>query len=299
MLTDIEIRKLRDAGLSNVKIAELANTSEASIRRSLKRTGYTPESKVAMLKPTLDVLVDQEVPLLSFGDVMITADWHIPVYNEDLVNEMITTAAHEGIENLVIAGDYFNFDSLSRFDTKDVTKLEVEWREGTSVMREVLKTFNTVYFVRGNHDFRLVRALGFSIPFDEAMRLVFAGLGDDIDRMVFTGLDHMWVVPTSDADRNDWFYVCHPEAYSKIPLSTPRALIPKFNSHVVAAHAHHCAVGYGMDGYHVACEAGGLYDQTKITYLTRTTTYPTWAPGYAWIKDGKLSVRSAGWTAYA
>lgn len=284
-----------EARMTNDAIASALDTSEASVRRALRKAGYY--NRASVLDATTEALSVIENPLEIVGDCVITADWHVPVYDVDFVNTMYETAQRHGIKTLVIGGDFFNFDSISRFDIKDVTRLDVEWLEGVNAMDTALSVFDRVVLIKGNHDERLTRALGFKMSFDQAMKLVFAGMDDDkLERLTITGLDHCWVRPYADAPDTERFYVCHPTTYSRIPLSTPRALIPKFESHVIAAHAHHCAVGYGMDGHHIAAEAGGLFDRGKVSYLLSSNTFPTWAQGFSYVLDGQFYVTSPGWS---
>lgn len=285
-----------DAGESNRQIGRRFGVDESTVRRALDSIGY----KRSLIP--IDVTADEgrfefdiDVPLVHQGDIMITADWHIPLYDPHYVNEMIRTARAEELTSLAIAGDFFNFDSLSRYDPKQTDAgLERELSEGAEVMKVLLDTFDTIYYIWGNHDARLHNALGFKLQFKEAMKMVFGSLGDEaLDHMKFTNLDHMWI---EDGYRDTSWYVCHPQAYTSVPLSGARKIASKVNANVITAHSHHCAVGYGVDGEKVVVEGGGLFDKNKTAYLRRTTTYPTWVQGYSWIKDGRLNVSSPDWS---
>lgn len=224
---------------------------------------------------------------------MVTADWHIPVYDHAYVNEMITTARALNITKLVIGGDFFNFDALSQYDPKQTDAgLEREYYEGNAVMRVLLETFDEIIFIWGNHDGRLSKALGFKMRFAEAMRMVFGMLGEEaLDRIQFSNLDHMIVHSGGKS-----FYVAHPANYNSVPLASARKLANKTNMNVITAHSHHAAVGYAEDGVKVVAEAGGLFDRTKTAYLQRSTTFPTWSQGYLWIDNGHLNLESPGWS---
>jgi hypothetical protein len=160
------------------------------------------------------------------------------------------------------------------------------------VMRTLLETFDNIWYLWGNHDDRLTRALGFAIQFREAMKLTFGELGSEaLKRITFTNLDHIWIGEEGEAR----WYVCHPGNYTRVPLSTARTLATKYNASVITAHSHHCAVGYSIDGARVVAEIGGLFDRHKTGYLQRSSTFPTWAQGYGFLNRGKLSVQSPGW----
>ncbi len=281
---------------SNRSLGRRFGVDESTVRRALDSIGYQRD-----LIPTEGPSWDErfniilDTPLTHTGDLMITADWHIPLYDPEYVNEMIRTARAESLDTLCIAGDFFNFDALSAYSPKQESAgLEKELGEAVAVMRVLLETFDTIYFLWGNHDARMHTALGFKLQFSTAMKQVFGILGDEaLERIVFTNLDHMWVY---DGNGGVPWYVCHPQNYTRSPLSSATKLASKVNANVITAHSHHCAVGYGVDGQKVVAEAGGLFDRTKTAYLQRSTTFPTWVQGYAWLKGGKLNVTSPGWS---
>jgi hypothetical protein len=278
---------------SNVRVGKSLGISEASVRRGLDTVGYKRHLIPVDLgfDDRFDIVLDR--PLLHEGNVMVTADWHIPLYDPDYVNEMILTARKHGLTDLILAGDFFNFDSLSSYDPKQHTAgLDVELREAAAVMRVLLETFDHIYYLWGNHDARMHRALGHALEFRVAMKTVFGILGDEaLDRITFTNLDHMWI---DVGDEYPW-YVCHPKSYTSVPLSGAIKLASKMNAHVITAHSHHCAVGHGTDGRKIVAEIGGLFDKSKTAYLQRTTNFPTWQQGFAYLLDGKLNVSSPGW----
>lgn len=283
-----------DKGWSNRKIARHFDVDESTVRRGLSSIEYQRH-----LIPLLDTedeerfRIELDRPLHFEGDIMVTADWHIPLYDPQYVNEMIQVARQEDLRTLCIAGDFFNFDALSQYDPKQSDAgLERELNEAVAVLRVLLESFDSIYYLWGNHDARMHRALGFALQFREAMTMVFGILGAEaLDRVIFTNLDHMWV----DAGSENAWYICHPKNYASVPLNNARRLASKFNANVITAHSHHCAVGYGPDGEKVVAEIGGLFDKSKTAYLQRTTTFPTWQQGYAYLKNGVLNVTSPGW----
>jgi len=239
--------------------------------------------------------IDLDVPITIEGKtVTITADWHIPLHSEEWINRMMKTSMEHDSEVLLVAGDWFNFDSLSSYDPKQNSAgLELELETGRAMMEAMLQIFPEVVYLWGNHDARLHRSLGYKIRFDNAMRTVFGELGSDaLSRIQFSSLDHCWI----QTPRGTW-YVCHPQAYSSVPLATGRKMAPIHPSkHIITAHSHHCAVGYAPDGVSVVAEAGGLFDATKTAYLQRATTFPRWQNGYGILEDdGSFHLHSAGW----
>jgi predicted phosphodiesterase len=285
-----------EQNLSNRKIAEKFGVNESTIRRGLASMRVTRH-----LLPTdppvaerLNIEWDKPIVVPKNDRYAITADWHIPLYDAEYANKFLQDSRARGITKLIIAGDFFNFDALSMYEPKqELGGLEAEVAEAGMVMHTLLQSFDTVYFLWGNHDARLHKALGFAMKFQEAMKLVFGPLDrEELDRIRFTNLDHMWV---GDEDEEGRWYICHPGSYTRVPLSTARTLSTKYECNVITAHSHHCAVGYGINAKNVVAEIGGLFDREKTGYLQRTTTYPTWAQGYAFLDEGRLYVQSPGW----
>jgi len=280
-----------EQGLSNRKIGDKLGVNESTIRRGLATMRI--QRHLVPTDPTvtdrLKLQIDDPIRLPVSKTYAITADWHIPLYDPEYVNVFIKDARDRDIRSLILAGDYFNFDALSQYAPKqEGAGLEGELAEAESVMRVLLESFDDIYYLWGNHDARLHKALGFTIQFREAMKLVFGALGTEaLKRITFTNLDHLWI-------GEEW-YVCHPANYTRIPLSTARALSTKYECNVITAHSHHCAVGYGINGANVVAEIGGLFDRHKTGYLQRSTTFPTWAQGYAFLTEGRLTVQSPGW----
>lgn len=238
--------------------------------------------------------VSVEQPIKLKGDAVITADWHIPLYDAEYANKMILQARKEKIKTLIIAGDFFNHDALSQYFPKQANaNLEFEWKEATSVMTALTRSFDKIIFLYGNHDARLSKALGYTIPFAQAMGMVFGKLGKDVlQKVQFTNLDHCFL----RSGRKTTYFICHPNSYSTVPLATSRKLASKTSGlSIITAHAHHCAVGFGPSGDQVVAEIGGLFDKGATAYLKRTTTHPEWVQGYGIVRDGILRVYSPLW----
>lgn len=275
----------RRLGYTNQQMADEYGVHERTIRKWMAATPKLPEM------PHFDL----DVPItISNKAITITADWHIPLHSDLWIERMMRTSMENNSEVLVVAGDWFNFDSLSQYDPKqDTAGLTLELEIGRAMMSAMLEIFPEVVYIWGNHDARLHKSLGYKMQFDNAMRTVFGELGTDaLSRIQFSPLDHCWV----QTPRGAW-YVCHPQAYSSVPLGTARKMAPIWPANnIITAHSHHCAVGYAPDGVSVVSEAGGLFDATKTAYLQRSTTFPRWQNGFATIdKAGTYHLYSEGW----
>jgi predicted phosphodiesterase len=281
---------LAEIGKSNVQIALELGVDESSVRRGLRKAGYT-RGRISPLGLTISEGDFLDQPIRHYGAVAVTADWHIPLVDYEYANGFLEHAADEGYTTLAIAGDFFNHDALSAFDYKQASAdLETELAEANHIMRLLCQQFEKIIFVWGNHDARFHKALQYKISFRHAMRMCFGELGDELlSKIEFSNLDHFWV--------NDNTYICHPKNYAQQPLANARKLAAKMQANVITAHSHHAAMGYDVSGQFVCVEAGGLFDASRTAYLQRSTTFPTWRQGYCLIDDdGHISMFTPQWS---
>lgn len=289
---------LKESGWTNQAIADKFGTSEASVRRGLHKAGYRPYMIPSYARAKLDAKLESPLVLDvgKLGPGAVTADWHHPLADYDLINAFLDHAESIGATNwLVVAGDWFNIDALSAFDFKDDANagLTKELYASNLVMDRVLQVFDKVFLSWGNHDARVHKALGYKVPFATAMRMMFTELDRKLlDRIELSNLDHLHI--DTPAGR---FTVCHPKTYSTQPLTTARKLAAKELSHIITGHSHHTAIGHDVSGEFVCAEIGGFFDADKTAYLQRTTTFPKWQNGYGFIdSDGLLTIEGKGWS---
>lgn len=290
--------ELREQGLNNYQIADQLGVSEAAVRRGLRKVSYRPYLIPGYARKTLDVMLEKplRIDVRKAGAGAVTADWHHPLADYDLINSFLDHAVDVGATNwLLVAGDWFNIDALSAFDSKDEknANLEQEFYGSNVTMERVLSVFDKVYLSWGNHDARVHKSLGYKVSFARAMRMMFADLDNDLlERVQLSNLDHVYIDTP-----NGPYYVCHPKSYNQAPLSTARKLAGLNLCHVITGHSHHTAIGHDPSGHFVCAEIGGFFDKEKTQYLQRTTTYPKWQNGYGIIDtDGFLNLEGQGWS---
>lgn len=285
---------MRDQGLSNVEIAKSLGVNEASVRRGLAAVHYNPHHMPLELMEDMSLLLDKPLShdVAALGGVVVTADWHHPLTDYALVNQLVDHASEIGAKYLIVAGDWWNLDAMSVFDAKqDTANLKRELSYSTAAMEKVASLFEKVYFTWGNHDNRFVKLLQYKLDFSKSMRLLFAELAPEIvDKIVFSNLDYMNILTP-----NGQYRVSHPKSYSRVPLYNPRNQASKFHMHALSGHTHHFALGFDMSGNYYAAELGGLHKKDTVEYLQRTTNYPVWNQGYAIVdKLGHLHMEGEG-----
>jgi hypothetical protein len=285
---------------TNYEIARHLGVDEASVRRGLAKptSGFhkhlVPTGVVTQLRRDLEKPIVLNSAELGAGAV--TADWHHPLTNYELVNTFIEQARDLKATNyLLVAGDWFNIDSLSQFDFKqEGADLESEMLGSTATIEALFKTFKRVIFSWGNHDARIHKTLGYKVSFARAMGMMFADLDPKLfKRISFTNLDHVYV----DTPARGRYLFAHPSSYNSVPLTSAIRLASKYLCHVLTGHSHHTALGYDRSGQFVVGELGGFFDAEQTQYLQRTTSFPRWTNGYGFLsKDGFLQMESEGWS---
>jgi predicted phosphodiesterase len=280
---------LAETGLTNIDIADKLGVGEASVRRGLRKAGFTRLLRPLPVTARSDDFLDK--PIRHYGPIAVSADWHIPLVDYAYANRFLEHVRSEEIRTLAIAGDFFNHDALSSFDYKQASaNLTTELREAQNIMESLVEQFDRILFIYGNHDARFTKALQYQLTFSASMRLCFGELGEEaLEKIEFSNLDHFWV--------NDSIYICHPKQYTQTPLTNARKLAAKVQASVITAHSHHAAIGYDVSGQFVCAEAGGLFDASKTAYLQRSTTFPTWRQGFALVDErSRISMYTPHWT---
>lgn len=284
-------------GESNRTQAIIWGVSEATIRRWKKQFDASLESGTNLSalskgaerarKALSEFTGNLPTPMEFYGSPMITGDIHIPVTSQLMTAHLFSKSYDNNLRTLILGGDTWHQDSLGRFDPKQTDHtLEQEFDIGRDYIAALLEWFETIYIIKGNHDDRFIRALGWKLDFVASMKLILGKVyKDNKDRFHLSNLDHMYVY----GKEGQKYYVNHPKAYSRTPLATGRALAAKHHCNIICAHAHHHAIGTDISGQYVVAEMGGLFDAEKQAYLREATTFPKQVNGLLWLDpNGRL-----------
>jgi hypothetical protein len=109
---------------------------------------YEP-TKLAKKDPTKDLAI---------------ADVHAPFHHEELLDKAIND--NLDAENLIIAGDFWDFYSKSYFRKTADIKFEYEFAVGYRLLRELSYKFKKVYLMLSNHDERFKKHIFNNVPTD-------------------------------------------------------------------------------------------------------------------------------------
>jgi predicted phosphodiesterase len=212
------------------------------------------------------------------GPVMVMADVHAPLFDPWWFNAALAKAKGMGAKTVVLAGDWWNMDSLSNYYPKQENAgWDTEYKISRALMALILRVFERAILIKGNHDVRVVKRSNYKLSFRQAMYGLFDGV-EGIERLEVTNLDHLWV----DSPAGMW-YICHPTAYNQQPCATASKLADLHHAHVMTAHSHCVGQATSQNGMYHLIETGGLFDKDRTQYLQNSTTYRKWVNGYAWL----------------
>jgi predicted phosphodiesterase len=162
--------------------------------------------------------------------IMVTADWHFPYHRSDLIENI--KKHKDEIEALVVGGDAFNNDSLSRFLGIGKESFEIELIKFYSFVkeiREVLPPCVKMIFIRGNHELRLYKAIAamqekglqqFINP--EVLSMLEDGftIYENGRKIYYPPIENLQYIPHWFCNINKELIICHPEENSKVNVKT-------------------------------------------------------------------------------
>lgn len=218
------------------------------------------------------------------GDCVITADFHCPAVSLKWVHRVIETGKMHNIKQLLIAGDFFDFDRLSYWlkqsNAEDTaTPLEAELRLASMVLERLETQYDTIHFVGGNHWLRLLKHITFSVSSRRLLGLVSRS---NDSRYKINEFFH-WIMI------DDKVRVTHPGKSRKSDYTLSRDLSYLHpDQWLVVAHRHRVNFGYTPNAIPML-EIGWMGDNERMRYIQHTdSTYYKWVNGFAYYKNGKL-----------
>ena len=236
------------------------------------------------------------------GDWMIFADGHCPFIHWPTLEKMVETAKRLKIKKLLLPGDWFDFEDLSKFDFGgDQVDTADELLVGRDLLHRLTKDFDEIHLTRGNHEERLIKFL------KRVKRLMMSN--DDLrkyERIVraekmqtadsawheykaFLTSDKVFIYNDAWCTINGKFRITHPSTMTNIPPNSEERLAYKHGMHIVGTHVHNFGIRVCMDGQKLAVRLGCGCDPEKIFYYNkRDTSNYKWVNGFAWVKNGKL-----------
>lgn len=285
--------KEKSNGKTYTQIAEKLGTTHCSVRSKYRKllkkiAKQHGRGKVNNIEDTyLEITKNKQAapidPLeLNIDECLVASDFHVPGEDEASVKALVRYAIQNKIKHLIIGGDFWHQDSVSRWALKDPNMtLAKELDRGIKLINYLSKYMN-LYFVKGNHDNRLCEAINFSLTFSEWMQSL---VGNKFNKTIFvTDFDYLYL---TSGDRT--FRVCHPKLYSRIKTSEVTKLAHDLHENVIMGHQHFFSLTTNKTGKFICIDSGCMCDIRLFLYKNASTTKcPEWENGFVHIKGGKV-----------
>lgn len=252
----------------------------------IHRSKYKPGIYTLMLDEARNPLI------IESDNVAITSDWHLPFYDNGLVNRLFDAAAEHGTTDLIIAGDFWDCDNYSKFTSMAESGMNIsqtftgETEEVKKMLGRILKIFTNVYICRGNHEKRWIDLNAGKIGMKQLFALARPSfMSEDAwdKRVRITTDDHINLIQNSQL----WL-CCHPRNFRITPLSVGRDLSAKHLCNVIVAHGHAFNHGRDRSGQFRVADGGGLFERSALDYTRETTCHPMTRSGFFILKGGEL-----------
>lgn len=213
---------------------------------------------------------------LDHKPTLIIADLHCPYHSLTAIDSALDTA-YGKCEQTIIAGDVFDFASVSRHSKAEIqARLETELEIAGRVLLHIAERA-PVYICNGNHDQRLASKLDVELRLS---RVINMALNGRIPKhpIVVTEYDYLFV--------GSEYVVGHLSNYSQTPGKIAAELAKKYQRHAFVGHDH--IVGFERAGTYIGASIGAMtYGDSHWYNTRRLNTFPQWQQGFAIIhKNG-------------
>ena len=288
------LQLLYKGGMSYREIADALGRDREGVRSKIRRingthtAGRGAEQEPAVSFPLGEAFEqrnDSAELVVENNNVLVAGDFHVPAESKKWVKKLLSYADEHAVEALIINGDFWNFDQISRWQMKDPElTLKAEIKRGIELVTLLAKKFKAVYFVCGNHDSRLPKALNYSLNFSDWMEALFSNLKN----VYYTNFDFLTLVSGTEQ-----FRVCHPQYYSRVKGSEVGRISHDLQENVIMAHQHYVSFATNKTGRYICIDGGCMCDQNAFYYKKSSTTkFPSWENAFVHVRSGKVHVVS-------
>jgi predicted phosphodiesterase len=283
-----QMRTLREDGKTFTQIAQAvgyasADTARGVYHRYLRERGLVNALPDWVGKRDLFLQRYDGIPILE-GDWLVLSDIHFPTTRWSLLDLALKFGVKHmkrGKRRVLLLGDVVNFDAVSTHP--HVTKpfpLSAELDMAADFLQELLKAYDQIVYVMGNHEDRLLKALSGAIYDHHFTTLLTRGLKS-------TKLTAALTTKARIRSAGVLWHCTHQRNYSILKNRVAAELALKVQANVVSAHQHHVSVGRDKFNRYTTIDCGGLFDQRYMAYAERTdSTAPTMCNGFVFIRSG-------------
>lgn len=244
----------------------LAVTLRSMLRRYSKVT--LPEPEPRLIAPVLTTPINS---------ALVIADLHVPYQNSALLQRAIDMALAAGIQEVDIAGDLHDFNSLSPLNKGEpTTVLETDLRHSRQILTVLAHHFNKVRINAGNHDEYWVKKKGGTFQdliYNEVL------LGQLSNQIEVTNYDYML--------RGDNWVIGHLSSYDEQAGRLAAKISDLMDRNVAVGHDHIRGSMYGEKGY-LGISIGAMLTPDRFWYKQRRlNTFPPFQLGFLLLIDGE------------
>jgi len=295
--TAAELRDLAeqlDKGASRAELMARYGVSYDSVDAQIKRLHQAVAAELADVERVIGPSPYPRYadPLVYEGDALIIPDPECPFHDADFMNKCLDLAEAWHIEHCVIAGDALHFASLSGWEPswslEEADELAgpnvgLELRLASKQLRALAEQFETIDYVLGNHEGRMIRALGAVFSPEWLLKLL--------------GLDGKWRISpyyfSKVVSRGVPYLIEHPKSTA---LGAPGVLADKYQAHVLMAHSHKVGMTTSRSGQWQGWHIGCCVDEARLPYAAqRHNAGHPHKLGAAIIRNGALYPLFDGW----
>lgn len=272
-------------GVTQEEFAQQKNISFKSLNTQLYRQRLKVRGKISSDFKGFDrpELYDWSLPqewVFDWEDFMVVGDVQLPTTDYDFATlpAMIAKKHLKKTRRLIIGGDFYNMDAWSKY--KSVIPIP-SWINEKEAARNLLtiysQVFDEIWMISGNHERRLLEHLDGQWDIQDVLTASLPS-----GHVKATVLDRC-TVNTSQGK----YTVLHGDNYSKKPLNNADEWCQKFQSHIISNHEHHAAIGMDRFDRYFMVNAGGLFDQNKMSYVqSKSNTMANMSKGFVMVKGG-------------
>lgn len=208
----------------------------------------------AMPMPFEDVL---QVNLESDATALVISDVHVPYHNEELISHIInTTLKTKKLAAIIIAGDLFTFDQISKYSkAHNIPRMETELELGGSVLM-YLANYAPLYITNSNHDARFATKIDAHFSLKRLMNAALNGR-KPANEIITTERDYMFV--------NNDFIIGHLSNATSVAGKIAHNVAQKYQRHCLAGHDHITGV-FNHRSRYVGASIGCVADHKKFWY---------------------------------
>lgn len=203
--------------------------------------------------------VELGTPLVMTGDFLIVSDVHLPCVDWSFSQMVGRLAEKTGIRRLIIAGDFFDMSTFSRYEATVPPVTWAQERDAARVMlMDWLEVFQEIYTLAGNHERRLTKWAHGNLEENDIY-----GMVNSNPKITNSKFGYCTVSSSGIPWR-----ITHPKNYGRNQLTVLSDIANKYQTNVIGAHEHHAAIGWDVYKRWVIVNAGMLADPSKFAYVS-------------------------------